>query len=58
MLTLLLLVAVALSGGGGTSSSDAGLLETDPAVRSLSSVMDSQLAEQSQRKHLEALFNR
>ncbi|KAM8849552.1 zinc transporter ZIP6 isoform 1-T2 [Spinachia spinachia] len=58
MLALLLLLAVGLSSGGETSGSDAGPPETDPAVRSLSSAIDSQLAERSQRKHLEALFNR
>ncbi|XP_075954541.1 zinc transporter ZIP6 isoform X3 [Anarhichas minor] len=60
MLALMLLVAASLSGGGGTSGSDCGQFTTQSngAVRSLSAVVDSQRAEQSQRKHLEALFNR
>ncbi|XP_068582311.1 zinc transporter ZIP6 isoform X2 [Cebidichthys violaceus] len=60
MLTLMLLVVVSLSGGGGTSGSDRGpsATQTAGAARLLSAVVDSQRAEQSQRRHLEALFNR
>ncbi|XP_078121235.1 zinc transporter ZIP6 isoform X2 [Sander vitreus] len=60
MLMLLLLLAASLSGGGGSAGSDCGPVttETNSAARLLSAVVDPQRAEQSQRQHLEALFNR
>ncbi|XP_054452369.1 zinc transporter ZIP6 [Anoplopoma fimbria] len=56
MLTLILLLAVSLPGGGSNGSPPT--TETPSAVRLLSAVVDSQRAEQSQRQHLETLFNR
>lgn len=57
---VMFLLAVSLSGGGGTSGSDCGPsnVDTNGAARLPSAVVDSQRAEQSQRQHLEALFNR
>uniref|UniRef100_A0A8C9ZSY4 Zinc transporter ZIP6 n=1 Tax=Sander lucioperca TaxID=283035 RepID=A0A8C9ZSY4_SANLU len=57
---LLLLLAASLSRGDGTAGSDCGPVttETNSAARLLSAVVDPQRAEQSQRQHLEALFNR
>ncbi|XP_029308524.1 zinc transporter ZIP6 [Cottoperca gobio] len=59
-LMLVLLLAVRLCGSAVTAGSDCSpsTTETNGAVRSLSAVVDSQRAEQSQRQHLEALFNR
>ncbi|KAM8728157.1 zinc transporter ZIP6 isoform 1-T2 [Acanthopagrus schlegelii] len=57
---VMFLLATSLSGGGGSTSSDCSTTtaETNSAVRSLSAVVDSQIAKESQRQHLEALFNR
>ena len=57
---VMFLLAMSLSGGGGSTSSDCSTTtaETNSAVRSLSAVVDSQIAKESQRQHLEALFNR
>lgn len=59
-LAVMFLLAVSLSGGDGSAGSDCGpsTTETSSAARLLSAVVDSQRAEQSQRQHLEALFNR
>ncbi|XP_049930441.1 zinc transporter ZIP6 [Epinephelus moara] len=59
MLTLMLifLLAESLSSGDGSTSLDCSPSTTE-TNRLLSAVVDSQRAEQSQRQHLEALFNR
>ncbi|KAM9349500.1 zinc transporter ZIP6 [Symphorus nematophorus] len=60
VLAVMLILATSLSGGGRSAGSDCGpsTTETNSAARLLSAVVDSQRAEQSQRRHLEALFNR
>ncbi|XP_073347143.1 zinc transporter ZIP6 [Pagrus major] len=57
---VMFLLAVSLSGGGGSTGSDCSTTtaETNGAVRFLSAVVDAQRAKESQRQHLEALFNR
>lgn len=58
---VMLLLTVSFPGGGvsaGPDCSPVSSAETNVAVRLLSAVVDSQKAERSQRRHLEALFNR
>ncbi|XP_023253997.1 zinc transporter ZIP6-like [Seriola lalandi dorsalis] len=59
-LAVIVLLAASLSGGVFSASSDCSpsATETNSPVRLLSAVVDAQRAEQSQRRHLEALFNR
>lgn len=59
-MAVMFLLAVSFSGGDGSAGSDCSpsTTETNSAVRLLSAVLDPQRAEQSQRQHLEALFNR
>ncbi|XP_044223996.1 zinc transporter ZIP6 isoform X2 [Thunnus albacares] len=64
---MMFLLAVSLSGGDGltgpdcsssSSSSSSSAAETNGAACLLTAVVDTHRAEQSQRQHLEALFNR
>lgn len=57
---VMFLLAVSLSSGGGSTGSDCSTTtaETNRAKRLLSAVVDTQRAKESQKQHLEALFNR
>ncbi|CAI5676778.1 zinc transporter ZIP6 [Oreochromis niloticus] len=57
---LVLMFLFTLSGDslGAVTDCSGSTMETNSAVRLLSSVVDAQRAEQSRREHLEALFNR
>nr|XP_019968630.1 PREDICTED: zinc transporter ZIP6-like [Paralichthys olivaceus] len=59
-LAVMLLLAVSLSGGDFSAGSDCSQSTTEVNARMslVSAVVDTQRAEQSQRRHLEALFNR
>lgn len=60
ILVVMFLFAVSFPDCGGLASSDCSpsTTETNGEVRLMSGVVDKQRAEQSQRQHLEALFNR
>uniref|UniRef100_UPI0037E99236 zinc transporter ZIP6 n=1 Tax=Semicossyphus pulcher TaxID=241346 RepID=UPI0037E99236 len=60
VMAVMFLLALSLCSGSGSAVTDCSpsTTETHSAVRLLSGVVDSQRAEQSQRQHLEALFNR
>nr|XP_020473351.1 zinc transporter ZIP6 [Monopterus albus]XP_020473352.1 zinc transporter ZIP6 [Monopterus albus]XP_020473353.1 zinc transporter ZIP6 [Monopterus albus] len=60
VLVVMLLLAMSLPNGGSSVRSDCSISTTEmtDATHVLSSVVDQQRAEQSQRHHLEALFNR
>lgn len=60
MSAVLVLFLFAVSGDslGAVTDCSGSTMETNSAVRLLSSVVDAQTAEQSRREHLEALFNR
>lgn len=58
VLVLMFLFAVSGDSLGAVTDCSGSTMETNSAVRLLSSVVDTQRAEQSRREHLEALFNR
>lgn len=60
VLLTVFLLGVSLSGGGVAASSDCSspAAEADGVARLRSAVVDLQKAERSQKRHLEALFNR
>lgn len=58
VLVLMFLFAVSGDSLGAVTDCSGSSMETNSAVRLLSSVVDAQRAEQSRREHLEALFNR
>lgn len=60
ILFVMFLLLVSFPSGGGLSSSECSPSATDTksGVQFLSGIIDKQKAEQSQRQHLEALFNR
>ncbi|XP_063318317.1 zinc transporter ZIP6 [Pelmatolapia mariae] len=58
VLVLMFLIAVSGDSLGAVTDCSESTMETNSAVRLLSSVVDAQRAEQSRREHLEALFNR
>lgn len=58
VLVLMFLFAVSSDSLGAVTDCSGSTMETNSAVRLLSSVVDAQRAEQSRREHLEALFNR
>lgn len=58
VLVLMFLFAVSGDSLGAVTDCSGSTMETNGAVRLLSSIVDAQRAEQSRREHLEALFNR
>lgn len=58
VLVLMFLFSVSGDSLGAVTDCSGSSMETNSAVRLLSSVVDAQRAEQSRREHLEALFNR